>query len=255
MGQFDGYDLLFKIAIPLFFALIFLKIFIHNKITKRSIFGLGFILNFSLYILEIFIAFILSRQILTYFGTTLSGSGDSIPKQLIDFFTAYQIFVFAAIKLFDSFQQEKYGFLIRKIEIAQPRIDENLAIDDYSDDTFFMGTIKHYKDGNFLSSNIKFMCNKLYDLLTQYTELLSKIRNETEEVKNLENQLLNKRLPSEKRKSIQVSLNQLKFNSDLNNEEMKRIKFAIYDLKIEAIREKEKRDFHWNVSILLRLFR
>lgn len=255
MGQFDGYDLLFKIAIPLFFTLIAIKIFINTKVNKRPTFVLGFVLNLSLYILEIFIVFILLRQVFMYFGTTLLDSKDSVPKQFIDFFTAYQIFVFVAIKLFDSFQQDHYGFLIRQIEIAQPRIDENTMIEDPSDDRFFMGTIKYHKDGNFLPGNVKSMCNKLYALLTQYTELLSKIQKESEQVKKLKNELLNKRLPSEKRKSIQVSLNQLKFNSDLNNKEMKRIKFAIHDLKIDAIREKEKRDFHWNVSILLRLFR
>ncbi|WP_214809093.1 hypothetical protein [Exiguobacterium sp. s102] len=249
MNGYDGLNLIFKIAIPAFFILIFLKVLIYKKVTKKPTFFINFIINLLLYAVEILMVFVVLRQILMFYGTTLSGSGESLPKQFIDFFTAYQILIFVLIKLYDSLAQDNYVSLIYELELVQSRIDENEMIDES-----FMETIKYSKNGNYLPSNVKYMFNKLYDFLNQYNSLLVKIEKDLKQVKNLKNKLLNN-TNSENRVSLQVSLNQLKFELDSNNKEMKRIKFVIRDLKIDAIREKEKRDFHWNVSILLRLFR
>ncbi|RJP00912.1 hypothetical protein D3D03_08955 [Exiguobacterium sp. RIT452] len=250
MNDFDGFDLIFKIAIPIFFILISLKVLIYKKVTKKPTFFFNFLLNLLLYIVEILMMFVIIRQILMFYGTTLSGTNDSLPKQFVDFFTAYQILIFVLIKLYDSLAQNDYVSLIYKTELVQPRIDENEMIEDS-----LIESVKYRKNSNYLPSNVRFMFNKLYDFLDQYNCLLVKIENDLVQVKNLKNKLLNKNATSEKRVPLQVSLNQLKFELDTSNEEMKRIKFAIHDLKIDAIREKEKREFHWNVSILLRLFR
>lgn len=255
MNDLDNLNLNLQISLPALILVITLKVFIFRKVKKKPTFLINTILNFCIYAIEIFLFFGIFQQILINSGTTLSSSGDSMLKQFFNFYTAYQILVFALIKLYDSLEQDHYGPLIHQMEIAQPRIDENAVIENSSDDRFFMETVKYYKDGNFLPVNVKSMYNKLYDLLTEYTELLAKIQIESEEVKKLESNLLSKRLPSEKRKSLQVFLNQLKFETDSNNEEMERIKFAVRDLKTYAVREKGKRDSHWKVSLLLRLFK
>lgn len=118
------------IAVLLLIIFVVYTVSFKRKASKKPKFGLNFIANLLVYLLEITIMFIVTRMILGLFDTSLSGNGDSIPKQFLDFFTAYQILLFVVLKLYDSLQKDAYSSLIYKIDLAQYALDGNKTLPD-----------------------------------------------------------------------------------------------------------------------------
>ncbi|OAN13859.1 hypothetical protein [Exiguobacterium undae] len=87
----------------------------------------NFLYKVSLYIAEILLMFSLFAWLTDYFKVDYEEEGKL--KQFIDFFTVYQIFIFAVLNLYDSLKKEVHISLIHQIEYIQLYLEANKNID------------------------------------------------------------------------------------------------------------------------------
>lgn len=136
-------------------------------------------------------------------------------KRFIDFFTVYQIFIFAVLKLIDSLKLNSCVSFGSKLDMILPLVENRKLIQPE-----IIKSFKEFgnKKTNIVPENIRKDYNNLFLLLSDY-EKNRELKN-----KNAVNR-------------VQVIENEL------------------YALKIQTEVAKEELNYHWNVSLLLRFLK
>lgn len=233
----------------LFILVIWLGVVVKDKksLLKNPRFRLNFLLQLTLYFLEIAAIFYVFQIVSIYFVDSLGYTEPSILKRFLDFFTAYQVFIFVVLKLYDSLKKDSYTSVLYSIELAQPFIEFNKPI--YKD--IWKG--KHlYKEMDSLSKDTYTFYKEFYDLLSKYEQFRIQTKYDSYKIKELNKSLKENKLSLE-------DFNDLLENAEEQLEQstsyLDDAKLGIDVLKANINISKEETDFHWNVSLFFRLFK
>lgn len=123
------YTLLVVIALIMFNTFLLLSKD-SKKLPFKTRFKMNFLYKLIIYLVEILVMFSLFQLIImeTPIKSLSAYDERSFFKRFIDFFAAYQIFIFIVLNLYDSLKKEVYLSLLHQFEHIQPYLDENKSI-------------------------------------------------------------------------------------------------------------------------------
>lgn len=200
-------------------------IFILEK--KRN-FTLKYFKIICIYLFELTLIYLAYRYLITHrpLGNPEYTSKDVLLQQFAVFFSAYQIFVLIILKIYDSLHKDAYCAIIAAVEKVQAYVEEGKIVPQsmFSEMNF---TIRQHE-----------LPRKAHEY---YTDLLKQIEIYNTNLENTQDTKTDFPEIDEKIKEYKELV------SD--------VKIAIQHIKIDASTSKEATEFHWNISLLLRLFK
>ena len=248
MNFSDSWGMLYFIGFVFMFILLFGVAEKKEKHpSKNPRFLSNFFLQLVLYFLEIAAMFYLFQIISIYFVDSLGYKEPSTLKRFIDFFTAYQIFIFVVLKLYDSLKKDSYNSILYVIELAQPFMELNKPVDK----NVWKGN-DLYKKMDSLSKDTYGYYKDFYSLLLMYEQFRIQSKCDDRRIKELNNALKTHKI---KLDEFNISIEEVEDSLENSNSRLDDAKLGINVLKANINISKEETDFHWNVSLFFRLFK
>lgn len=151
--------------------------------SSKAKFRIEFLYQLSLYIAEIFLMFSCFQLFLHLNDKPLGYDEKGTFKRFLDFFTAYQIFIFVVLKLYDSLKIDAYSSLMYGLDIVIKFVEDNAAVPEgfqKIDELLKM-------DGVAIPHETANEYERLHNIIIRYKEIRHKntksIREEKEKIK------------------------------------------------------------------------